>query len=83
MVYLLAINQSAQSKLRAEVDSVLGQRSCTQENLQGMPYVKAVVKETLRLYPPIPLNARVTQEEQVIGNYRIPKGVSYRRNLSN
>ncbi|KAK7114680.1 cytochrome P450 27C1-like [Littorina saxatilis] len=74
MLYLLATNQSAQNKLREEVDTVLGQRSCTAADLQAMPYVKAVVKETLRLFPPIPLNARVTQEELVISNYRIPKG---------
>lgn len=77
MLYLLSANQSAQSRLREEVDTVLGQRSCTMDNLQAMPYVKAVVKETLRLFPPIPLNARVTQEEVVLSNYRIPKGVSF------
>ena len=76
MLYLLSTNQSAQMKLREEVDTVLGQRSCTMEDLPAMPYVKAVVKETLRLFPPIPLNARVTQEEVVLSNYRIPKGVS-------
>ncbi|KAL8615222.1 hypothetical protein ACOMHN_029238 [Nucella lapillus] len=74
MLYLLSINQSAQAKLRAEVDSVLGRRFCSMGDLQAMPYLKAVVKETLRLFPPIPINARVTQEEVVISNYRIPKG---------
>ncbi|XP_076448782.1 cytochrome P450 27C1-like [Babylonia areolata] len=75
LLYLLSTNQSAQTKLREEVDGVLGQqRSCSLSDLQAMPYLKAVVKETLRLFPPIPLNARVTQEELVISNYRIPKG---------
>lgn len=74
LLYLLSKNESAQARLRAEVDSVLGQRSCTMNDLKSMPYVKAVVKETMRLFPPIPINARVTQEDVVIANYRIPKG---------
>ncbi|KAK7498803.1 hypothetical protein BaRGS_00009895 [Batillaria attramentaria] len=74
LFYLLSKNESAQSKLRAEVDNVLGTRECTMNDLQAMPYVKAVVKETMRLFPPIPINARVTQEDVVISNYRIPKG---------
>ncbi|PVD20886.1 hypothetical protein C0Q70_19049 [Pomacea canaliculata] len=73
ILYLLSQNHPAQTKLRNEVDTVLGTRSCTMDDLQALPYVKAVVKETMRLFPPIPINARVTQEDTVISNYHIPK----------
>lgn len=76
ILYLLSQNHPAQTKLRNEVDTVLGTRSCTMDDLQALPYVKAVVKETMRLFPSIPINARVTQEDTVISNYHIPKDVS-------
>ena len=82
MIYLLATNQSAQDKLRDEVDSVLGQQQCTTDSLQALPFVKAIVKETLRLYPTIPINARVTQDDMVIGNYHVPSGVSVKPSLT-
>ncbi|XP_046585181.1 cytochrome P450 27C1-like [Haliotis rubra] len=74
LVYALAKNPHVQDKLRDEVDHVVDRRTANYEDLQNMPYLKAVIKETLRLYPPIPINARVTQEEIVVDNYLIPKG---------
>ncbi len=76
LVYSLAKNTDVQSKLREEVDRVVEGRTPNFEDLQKMPYMKAVIKETLRLYPPIPINARVAQDDIVVDNYLIPKGVS-------
>lgn len=47
-LYLLAKNPNAQEKLQQEVDKVCKGNTCTSENLQNMPYLKAVVKESLR-----------------------------------
>ena len=72
--YLLSRNPRVQEKLIKEVDSVLQNRICTAEDLPNLKYAKAIVKETLRLFPVIPINARVMTEDTVIGGYLIPKG---------
>nr|XP_022342408.1 1,25-dihydroxyvitamin D(3) 24-hydroxylase, mitochondrial-like [Crassostrea virginica] len=72
-LYLLAKNPNAQEKLQQEVDKVCKGNTCTSENLQNMPYLKAVVKESLRMFPVIPINARVMQEDTILNGYVIPK----------
>ncbi|KAI8746495.1 1,25-dihydroxyvitamin D(3) 24-hydroxylase, mitochondrial-like isoform X2 [Biomphalaria glabrata] len=73
LFYLLAKNEHIQTKLIAEIDNVLGKRQPGSSDLQNMSYLKACVKETLRLFPPIPMNARTTTEDMTIGGYFIPK----------
>ncbi|KAL2049643.1 hypothetical protein ABVK25_010103 [Lepraria finkii] len=50
-------------KLRSEVESVLGQdKDVTRAYIQRMPYLQMVLKETLRLYPPVPINTRFCKQ---------------------
>uniref|UniRef100_UPI00358E377C sterol 26-hydroxylase, mitochondrial-like isoform X2 n=1 Tax=Myxine glutinosa TaxID=7769 RepID=UPI00358E377C len=44
------------------------------QNVTCMPLLRAVVKETLRLYPVVPVNSRFALEDMVVGGYLIPKG---------
>ncbi len=46
------------------------------EDIQNMPLLRNCVKEVMRLYPVIPLHARVLEEETVIDGYTIPAGVN-------
>lgn len=50
------------AKLRAEVDGLHGERP-TFEQMKDMKYLKAVLNESLRLHPPVPLNAREAQAD--------------------
>ncbi|XP_022885428.1 cytochrome P450 71A6-like [Olea europaea var. sylvestris] len=57
-------------KLQNEVTQVVGSKSkVTEEDLEKMPYLKAVMKESLRLHPPIPMLVprESTQDSKVMG----------------
>jgi cytochrome P450 len=73
--YLLAQHPEAEAKLHAELDRVLGSRLPTTDDLRHLLYVEMVIKESMRLYPPIPSIARLAMEDVVIGGYPVPKGM--------
>nr|CAD7200883.1 unnamed protein product [Timema douglasi] len=52
--YELALHQDVQKRLAAEIDASLGVDGgkLTYETTQNIPYLDAVISETLRLYPP-------------------------------
>lgn len=65
------------SKLQAEVrkNTPKGQEMVEQDNLASMPYLRAVVKETLRLHPPAPLLLpHLSMVDCDVDGYRIPSG---------
>ncbi|XP_057492106.1 cytochrome P450 78A7 [Actinidia eriantha] len=51
----LVLHQEVQTKLRAEIISAVGNNSLTDTDVAKLPYLQAVVKETLRVHPPGPL----------------------------
>ncbi|KAF7295968.1 hypothetical protein MKEN_01411400 [Mycena kentingensis (nom. inval.)] len=61
VIYMLTEHPDVLAKLRAEVIEVVGpSRAPTQDDIREMKYLRAVLNETLRLYPPVPLNMRST-----------------------
>jgi cytochrome P450 len=61
-------------KLRLEIDRVLGSAPPSIDQLKQMPYLDAIVKESLRLMPPAPLSARMVAEPVEVGGYELPVG---------
>ncbi|XP_050148785.1 cytochrome P450 78A7 [Malus sylvestris] len=51
----LVLNSDVQAKLRHELELVVGNKVLTEADFANLPYLRAVVTETLRLHPPGPL----------------------------
>jgi cytochrome P450 len=73
-LYLLSQNPGAYKKLRDEVDSVLAGRPVSFEDLESMPYGEQVIRESMRLYPPVAVMARKAHEDTEIGPYSVAAG---------
>ncbi|KAK2857483.1 hypothetical protein Q7C36_005402 [Tachysurus vachellii] len=78
-LYHLARDLEVQNRLYQEVASVCPDRRMpTTEDLSRMPYLKAVIKETLRLYPVVSGNGRLTVENEVaVGGFWFPKQTQF------
>lgn len=57
LFYYLLKNPHAYKKAQEEVDTVIGRRKITVEHMSKLPYITAVMRETLRLRPTAPLIA--------------------------
>ena len=71
-LYLLSQHSQIEAQLVAELDSVLSGTPATSGDLARLPYLKQVMQESLRLYPPIWAIARQNTEPLELGGYRIP-----------
>ena len=73
----LAQNPEKQEKLRQEVLKVLPEKDSEFEEstFKNMPYLRACIKESLRMYPLVVGNARVPIKDVVVSGYRVPKDV--------
>ncbi|KAJ8621369.1 hypothetical protein MRB53_029898 [Persea americana] len=71
----LVNHPNVQSKLRDEISNILEGSPLTESDLHRLPYLQAVVKETLRLHTPIPLLVpHMNLEEAKLNGYTIPEG---------
>lgn len=65
-----------QEKVRKEIQSVfkIKDDEMTNEKLNRLRYTEAFIRESLRLFPTAPVNARKNTKNCQFGNYHIPKG---------
>jgi len=71
--YLLALHPAVETRVHAELDNVLGGRSPTAADLPRLVYLRRVIDETLRLYPPAPTMLRRTLADDVVCGRPIPR----------
>jgi cytochrome P450 len=71
---LLARDPSVERKLHGELEEVVGDRLPTPADLDRLPYMERVLKESLRLYPPAWLIGRRAVVDVELGGYLIPAG---------
>ena len=73
-VYALLSHPAAEERARREVAEVVGDRPVRAADLPALTYLDGVVNETLRLFPPAVLSARVPVEDFAYGGHRVPAG---------
>jgi cytochrome P450 len=72
--YLLGRHPEVETKLHQEINRVLDARVPTFDDLVRLPYAEMVFQESMRLYSPAWLNARVTLKDFSAGRYTLPAG---------
>ncbi len=73
---LLAEHPEIDARVSCEVASVLGTRAAAAEDVAKLPVTRAVIDESMRLYPPAHIIGRESLREVRLGEYTIPRGTS-------
>jgi cytochrome P450 len=74
--WALSRHPAIREKMRAEVVALLGDRLATAEEVHQLQYTGQVIDESLRLHSPIHSISRVALEDNIVGGYHVPKGVT-------
>lgn len=69
---LLARSPAAELTLHEEVDRVLGDRLPTMDDLPSLPFARAIIAESMRLYPPAYIVGRRALQPYSVGGYDFP-----------
>ncbi|KAL5022074.1 hypothetical protein ScPMuIL_001229 [Solemya velum] len=81
-LYCLGNNPEVQETFFEEIHRVLPNgEEISPEKLKELPYVKAILKETLRLYPITFATSRILQDDVEIAGYKVPSGSHVQANL--
>jgi cytochrome P450 len=72
--YLLSKSPPVRRRLQAELGEVLGGRSATLADLPKLRYLRMVIEESMRLYPPAWAVFRSATGDDVVDGFAIPAG---------
>lgn len=72
--YLLSQSPVVEQSLFNEVNAVLGKIPTSIDTVDSLAYTRAVIQESMRLYPSMPLLLRETKADDVIRDKPIPAG---------
>ncbi|MFV2054027.1 cytochrome P450 [Aliiroseovarius sp. YM-037] len=73
-LYLCAFDQDVQTRARHEARSVLGDRNATADDVAELPYIRQIVDEALRLYPPAAFLSRTAQANDTLCGREVRRG---------
>jgi len=73
-LHLLAGDPEVEARWHAELDAALDGRPATADDIRTLPYTVRVVKESLRLYPPVWSFFRELTADYQLGDHTIGKG---------
>ncbi|XP_053296633.1 sterol 26-hydroxylase, mitochondrial [Pleuronectes platessa] len=78
-LHLLSQDPQIQDRLYEEVSTLVpADRTPSAAEVTRMPYLRAVIKEALRMYPVVPINGRVIAAKSVaIGGYQFSKKTTF------
>ena len=71
--YLLASHPEHEQRMHEELDALLEGRQATFDDVARLDYVRGVISESMRLYPPAWLIARRAVADHTLAGYLIPK----------
>ena len=72
--YLLGRHKDAEARVHEEVDRVLAGRAPTAADVENLPYLRAVLSEAMRLYPPAWIITRQAKQDVEIAGRTVPAG---------
>jgi cytochrome P450 len=75
-LFLLHQHPEIHAALLDELTSVLHGEAPRADQLNQLPLLEGVIKESLRLLPPAPIGIRQTAHECELGGYTLPKGAT-------
>ncbi len=72
MWYLLGAHPEVEAKLHAEIDASEEMAVPSLQAMEALPYSNMVVREAMRLYPPVWVVSRKTIEADTLGGFTVP-----------
>lgn len=73
-LYLCAFDQGVQDRARQEIKSVCGDSPATGDDVERLPFVRMIIDEALRLYPPAGIVSRTAMSDDRLCGREVRKG---------
>jgi cytochrome P450 len=73
-LYLVAFDQEVQDRARAEAQGLLQGRAATGDDVEKLPYIRRIIDEALRLYPPAGIISRTAAQNDTLCGREVRPG---------